>query len=79
VKPSKKLTEARFFEDVERFPKAIRGRDYDNLGILPANMTFRDFDFFLARMRNSRSRLKKAVKAVKAVKGDYDVILLDRL
>jgi chromosome partitioning protein len=74
VKPSKKLTETRFFEDVERFTKAIRASDYDGLDILPANMTFRDFDVFLSRMRNSRSRLKKALKAVK---GDYDVILLD--
>ncbi|RWR29649.1 ParA family protein [Sinirhodobacter populi] len=74
VKPSKKLTEADFFEDVEKFTKAIRGSDYDNLDILPANMTFRDFDVFLSRMRNSRSRLKKALKAVK---GDYDVIVLD--
>ncbi|MFC2969505.1 ParA family protein [Acidimangrovimonas pyrenivorans] len=74
VKPSKKLTEARFFKDVEQFTKAIRGSDYDNLDILPANMSFRDFDVFLARMRNPRSRLKKALKGVKA---DYDVILLD--
>lgn len=74
VKPSKKLTEAKFFKDVEQFTKAIRGSDYDNLDILPANMTFRDFDVFLARMRNSRSRLKKALKGVKS---DYDVVLLD--
>ncbi|WP_071673426.1 ParA family protein [Nioella nitratireducens] len=74
VKPSSKLTEAKFFKDVERFTKAIRGSDYDNLDILPANMSFRDFDVFLARMRNSRSRLKKALKGVK---GDYDVVLLD--
>ncbi len=74
VKPSKKLTEAKFFKDVERFTKAIRGSDFDNLDILPANLTFRDFDIFLARMRNSRSRLKKALKGVK---GDYDVVLLD--
>lgn len=74
VKPSKKLTEANFFEDVEKFTKAIRGSDYDNLDILPANLSFRDFDIFLSRMKDSRSRLKKALAAVK---GDYDVILLD--
>ena len=74
VKPSKKLTEAAFFKDVEKFTKAIRGSDYDNLDILPANMDFRDFDIFLARMRNSRSRLKKALKSVEK---DYDVIVLD--
>jgi chromosome partitioning protein len=74
VKPSKKLTNARFFGDVERFTGAIRGSDYDNLDILPSNMSFRDFDVFLSRMKNSRSRLKKALKAVKA---DYDVVVLD--
>lgn len=74
VKPSKKLTEARFFKDVERFTSAIRGSDFENLDILPANLTFRDFDIFLSRMKSSRSRLKKALKSVR---GDYDIIVLD--
>ncbi|WP_319529971.1 AAA family ATPase [uncultured Cohaesibacter sp.] len=74
VKPSRKLTDEKFFKDVEQFTKAIRGSDYDNLDILPANMTFRNFDVFLSRMRNSRSRLKKALKSVRS---DYDVIVLD--
>lgn len=74
VKPSKKLTKGRFFEDVERFTEAIRGSDYDNLDILPSNMSFRGFDIFLSRMKNSRSRLKKALKTVRA---DYDVVVLD--
>lgn len=74
VKPSKTLTEATFFKDVEKFTKSIRGSDYDNFDILPANVSFREFDVFLSRMRNTRSRLKKALKAAK---GDYDVILLD--
>jgi len=74
VKPSRKLTEAKFFKDVEKFTAAIRGSDYENLDILPANMRFRDFDIFLSRMRDSRSRLKKALKSVKK---DYDVIVLD--
>lgn len=74
VKPSKKLTDERFFTDVKRFTGAIRGSDFDNLDILPANMSFRDFDVFLSRMKNSRSRLKKALKSVNS---DYDVVLLD--
>lgn len=74
VKPSKKLTKATFFEDVEKFTKAIRGSDFDNLAILPANMGFREFDVFLSRMRDSRSCLKKALRSVQ---GDYVVILLD--
>ncbi len=74
VKPSKKLKDAAFFEDVDRFTRAIRASDFDNLDILPANLSFREFDVFLSRMKNSRSRLKKALRAVD---GDYDVILLD--
>ncbi|MFN4153820.1 MAG: ParA family protein [Paracoccaceae bacterium] len=74
IKPSEQLSEVGFFKDVEKFTGAIRGSDYDNLDILPANMGFREFDVFLSRMRNIRSRLKKALKTVKA---DYDVIVLD--
>lgn len=74
VKPSKKLKNDSFFKDVKRFTQAIRGSDFDNLDILPANMGFRDFDIFLSRMKNSRSRLKKALKSVN---NDYDFILLD--
>ena len=81
VKPSKKLTEARFFEDEERLTRAIRASDYENLDILPANMSFRDFDVFLSRMKDGRSRMKdgrsRLKKALKAVKGDYDLIVLD--
>jgi chromosome partitioning protein len=74
IKPSKKLKDRAFFKDVERFVDAIRASDYDNLDLVPANLTFKDFDIFLSRMKNSRSRLKKALKAVDS---DYDVIILD--
>lgn len=74
VKPSKKLEETAFFKDVEKFTGAIRGSDFENLDVLPANMSFRDFDVFLSRMRNSRSRLTKSLKAVEK---DYDVVVLD--
>lgn len=74
VKPSKKLTNTAFFKDAEKFTDAIRGSDYENLDILPANMSFRDFDVFLSQMRNSHNRLQKSLKAVK---DDYDVIVLD--
>ena len=74
VKPSRKLAEQAFFKDVDKFTKAIRASDFDNLDIIPANMTYRDFDIFLSRMKNSRSRLKKALNALN---NEYDVIILD--
>ncbi len=45
-----------------------------NLDLLPTNMSFRDFDIFLSRMKKSRTRLNKALKSVD---GEYDVVLLD--
>lgn len=74
VKPSKKLTDGAFFKDVKRFTDAIRGSDFDRLDVLPANMTFRDFDIFLSRMKNTRSRLKRALRAAGT---DYDIVVLD--
>jgi len=74
VKPSKKLQNKAFFKDVKRFVSAIRASDFDRLDLLPANLSYRDFDIFLSRMKNSRSRLKKALREVDS---DYDVVFLD--
>jgi chromosome partitioning protein len=74
VKPSKKLQNKAFFKDVQELLNAIRASDFDKLDLLPANMTYRDFDIFLSRMKNSRSRLKKALLKVDS---DYDVVILD--
>jgi len=74
VKPSKKLTLGRFFGSDDRFVKAIRESEFEKLDVLPANMTFRDFDVFLSQLKNSQSQLKKTLKSVK---GDYEVVVLD--
>jgi chromosome partitioning protein len=74
IKPSRKLKKQAFFKDVDRFTRAIRASDFDNLDLVPANMTFRDFDIFLSRMKHSRSRLKKALNALN---NTYDVVILD--
>ena len=74
VKPSKKLQNKAFFKDVKGFLEAIRASDFAHLDLLPANLSYRDFDIFLSRMNNSRSRLKKTLREVD---NDYDVIILD--
>jgi len=74
VKPSKKLKDETFFKDVAKFTSSIKGSDYENLDVLPSNMTFRDFDIFLSRMKHSQSRLKKTLRRVNH---EYDVVLLD--
>ncbi len=74
VKPSKKLTDQTFFKDTRKFADAIRASDFENLDLLPANLSFRDFDILLSRMKKSRTRLDKPLKSVD---GEYDVIMLD--
>jgi len=74
VKPSEKLKNNTFFEDTKKFANAIRESDFQNLDLLPANMSFRDFDIVLSRMKKKRSRLNKAFKPVD---GEYDIVLLD--
>ncbi|MGR3805726.1 ParA family protein [Marinibacterium profundimaris] len=74
VRPSRGLTGKRFFTRAERISDAIRGSDFDNLDILPANMNFRDFDVFLSRMKRSQSRLGKALRGVRE---EYDCVVLD--
>jgi chromosome partitioning protein len=74
VKPSTKLKQSLFFRDQGKFQKAIRGSDFENLDILPANMSYRDFDVFLANMKKGRSRLRKVLAAGAP---DYDLIVLD--
>lgn len=74
VKPSMQLKDTCFFQNSEKIVSAIRESDYQNLDLLPANLTFRDFDIFLSRMKNSRSRLQQALKAVNS---EYQVIILD--
>jgi chromosome partitioning protein len=74
VKPSMQLQDSSFFDKSAEIMSAIRESDYQNLDLLPANLSFRDFDIFLSRMKNRRSRLKQALKAIKS---EYQVIILD--
>ncbi len=74
VKPSMQLKDNSFFQKSEEIASAIRESDYQNLDLLPANLTFRDFDIFLSRMKNSRSRLHKALQGINS---EYQVIILD--
>ena len=74
VKPSKKLSNTAFFDNAGKVASAIRASDYENLDLLPANLTFKDFDIFLSRMKNKRSRLKKMLQAVD---NEYQIIIFD--
>lgn len=53
---------------------AIRETDYEQLHILPANETYRNFDALLDGMKRSKRRLADFVRSFKR---DYDVVIFD--
>ncbi|MBO9444922.1 AAA family ATPase [Ruegeria sp. R14_0] len=74
LKPSKSLSNSRFFEDTKRLSNAIRASDFSNLDILPANKSYREFDVLLSKMCTDHSPLGRALDRIEF---DYEVVVLD--
>lgn len=53
---------------------AIKGTDFDNLDLLPADFTYRNMDLALDAAKNSTHRLARVLKPLA---GDYEVVFLD--
>jgi chromosome partitioning protein len=53
---------------------AIKGTDFDNLDLLPADFTYRNMDLALDAAKNPTQRLGRLLKPLAA---DYDVVFLD--
>ena len=62
VKSPKKFSAGKFLKGGKHIERSIRGTDYDNLDILPADFTYRNFDLALDEMKKSRRRLRKVLK-----------------
>ncbi|MCW8929725.1 MAG: AAA family ATPase [Gammaproteobacteria bacterium] len=71
---SKKENRSYFFTKKNRLLKNIRGSNYKRLDILPANLSFRNFDIMLSSMNKSKKRLKDILSSIK---DEYDLIILD--
>ncbi len=74
VKPSSKLKAKLFLSEQEKLRQNIRASDYANLDILPANLSYRNFDVMFKQMSRSKHQLRKVLKSLKS---DYDLLLLD--
>ena len=70
----KKAKDRYFFSKRNRLLKHIKGSNYKRLDILPANLTFRNFDIMLNSMSKSKRRLKEMLDLLK---DEYDLIILD--
>ncbi len=57
-----------------RISDFIKGTDYENLDLMPADFSYRNLDIRLDQKKNPTKRLKKLLAPLKA---DYDLVVLD--
>ncbi len=74
VKSPKKFSAGKFLKGGKHIERSIKGTDYDNLDILPADFTYRNFDLALDELKKSRRRLRKVLKPLT---DEYQHLFLD--
>lgn len=74
IKPAKKSWGKRFFKAYENLLDNIRASDYEGLDVIPAHLSFRNFDVLLNNLDKRKSRLKNILKGMKS---EYDLVILD--
>jgi chromosome partitioning protein len=74
VKSKKKSWGGRFFKAYENLLAHIKGSDYDNLDVIPAQLSFRLFDVELSQLEKSRKRLRRILRGFQ---DQYDLVILD--
>lgn len=74
VKPKLKRRARGFAGDAEAVDRSIKGTDYVNLDLLPADFSHRNLDITFDKGKRRRRRLKQVLGPLKK---DYDLIILD--
>ncbi len=74
INPSRKLPGRKFLRGGRRIEKRIRGTDYENLDLLPSNLSFRNLDTILSKFKRSSKQLHRILKPYRKT---YDYIFLD--
>ncbi len=74
VKPSSKKWGSRFFKAYKSLVKNIKASDFENLDIIPAHLSFRNFDAMLSDLKKRDNRLKRLLKGFRK---EYDLVILD--
>lgn len=74
VRPSSKNWATRFFNAYESLVKHIKASDFENLDIIPAHLSFRNFDSLLSDLKKRKNRLNTILKGFKH---EYDLIIID--
>jgi cellulose biosynthesis protein BcsQ len=74
VKPKLKSGAKGFIKGGKQVYKSVKGTDYENLDLLPADFSLRNLDVSFNEMKRSKMRLRKILKPFQ---DEYDVIILD--
>jgi len=74
IKPKIKGGGKKLIEGKINIEKAVKGTDYENLDLLPADFTYRNMDIFLEHIKNP---LKRFNKLLDPFLEEYDYIFLD--
>ena len=74
VAPKLKSGARAFIKGGKPVDKSIKGTDYENLDLLPADFTHRNLDVAFDKLKRSKRRLGKIIDPLKE---EYDLIVLD--
>jgi len=74
VTPRLKSKGKGFIKGGKRVKKSIKGTDYENLDLLPADFSLRNLDITFDKLKRSKRRLSKILKPLK---DEYEIIILD--
>jgi chromosome partitioning protein len=74
IKPKLRSGTKGFIKGGKQVYKSVKGTDYDNLDLLPADFSLRNLDAAFYKLRRSKKRLKKILNPFRV---EYDLIILD--
>ena len=74
VKPKLKAKAQGFEKSGKWIENSIKGTDYENLDLLPGDITHRKLDITFDHLKHSRHRLERVIEPFKA---EYDFVILD--
>ncbi|MGB1882347.1 MAG: ParA family protein [Gammaproteobacteria bacterium] len=72
--PRKRADIERLLERKKQLPKAIKATAYDRLDLIPADVSYRNFDLELGDLDKPQKRLSKLIRSVEE---HYDFVFLD--
>jgi len=74
VKPKLENSPKKFAKGDKSVEASIKGTDYENLDLLPADFTHRNLDVAFDKLKHSKERLQKILEPLQQ---EYDIIFID--